>query len=325
MENVTTQEDSLKDLLAKSYGLFGEGDFTESEKYLEKALSIDLDNAEVLSALKCAHFWKSRSLRVDRLQDPLERGEYFMKEWRNFDSFSRSFLGRFGRCLLSIKLWVFGRALASYKGTQQEDEGLDREILFRIGRCYKALGNYEKALALLEMSNNRKREDPEILAELADTYALINEMKASKVFFREAFFLDPQKVDLLFLESEMLRRLVRKIKSVGIQEKDMKEWIPVYGVIFGVLNVKRELNSLEYGKLRQSIYALENEVNNGQANREEVCIPRLLNRYFWLIDHYLITNEPREKIEEVLEKIKILDNSIYTQLSGRNNPIERKE
>lgn len=313
MDNVTIQGSSLKELLAQVYRLFGEGNFTESEKHLEKALSIDLDNAEVQSALKCANFWKLRSIRVDRLQDPFEEGEYLMKEWRHFDSFSRSFLGQPSRCLQALKHWVFGSSLRSYRRIQREDESLDREILFRMGRCYKSLGNYEQALAHLEMSNNRKREDPEILSELADTYALINEMKTSKVFFREAFFLDPQKVDLLFLESEMLRRLVRKLRSIGIQEKDLKEWIPVYGVVFGVLNVKRELSPLEYGKLRQSIYALENEVNAGQANREEVTIPRLLNRYFWLIDHYLIVNEERGKIEDIQEKIRILNNSIYTQ------------
>jgi len=311
--DVTSQGSTLNSLLNNAYKLFGNGAFHESSKHLEDALSIDFDDNEVLSALKCAHFWDTRSERVKYITDPFEKGEYLMKEWNLFDSFSSPFMEDHDRCMFSLKHWVFNTALTSYKSIKRGNEGLDREILFRLGRCYKALGDYENALALLEMSNSRKREDPEIVAELADAYALINEMKASKIFFREAFFIDPQEVELLFLESEMIRRLVKRLKDLGYEGDELKEWIPVYGVIYGVFNVKRELKPLEYGKLRQSIYSLENEVQNGQSNREERTIPRLLNRYFWLVDHFLINNEPRNKVEEILNKIKILNNSIYEQ------------
>ena len=313
MEDVSTHGGSLKTLLDQSYKLFAGGSFKESEKFLEEALSIDFDDRDVLSALKCSNFWASRSSRVAFIEDPLERGEYLLKEWRVFESFSRGFLNQNDQGLLSLKQWVFGTAIASYKAIQRDNDGLDREILFRLGRCYKALGDYENGLSLLEMSNNRKREDPEILAELADAYALVNEMKAAKIFFREAFFIDPQKVELLFLESEMIRRLIDRLREQYQDEHELKEWIPVYGIIYGILNVKRELKPLEYGKLRQSIYSLENEVQSGHSDREERTIPRLLNRYFWLVDHYLINNEPRAKVEEILEKIKILNNSIYEQ------------
>ena len=33
----------------------------------------------------------------------------------------------------------------------------------------------------------------------------------------------------------------------------------LYGVLWGIFNIKRELRSQEVGKLRQDIYALENE------------------------------------------------------------------
>ena len=101
---------------------------------------------------------------------------------------------------------------------------------------------------------------------------------------------------------------------MGYAETVLKEWIPVYGVLLGVLNVKRELRPLEYGKLKQSIYSLEKRIQEGVKGSEyEALVPRLLNRYFWLIDHYVNAHENREWVEEVLNKIKMIDEHIYSQ------------
>jgi hypothetical protein len=135
-------------------------------------------------------------------------------------------------------------------------------------------------------------------------------MHISKAFFREAFFLNPQNVDLDGMESEMIRRLAAKVKEMGFKSPELVEWVPVYGVLFGVFTVKRELRSIEYGKLRQAIYSLEVELRE-EPKKKEILMPRLLNRYFWLIDHFICSKESREKIDEVLLKIKELNPAIY--------------
>jgi tetratricopeptide (TPR) repeat protein len=194
-----------------------------------------------------------------------------------------------------------------------EAGGADPDLFFRIGRCFKGKGDYEHAVEYLEAANSGRRDDPEIVAELADCYALVNEVRASKAFFREAFFIDPQRIDVKVLDSLLIRRLVERLKTMGYASPQLEEWIPVYGVVFGVFNVKRELKSLEYGRLRQSIFALENQLEE-ETERRPMLAPRLINRYFWLIDHYMHSGEEREKIEEVLMKIKKIDASVYEQI-----------
>jgi len=76
--------------------------------------------------------------------------------------------------------------------------------------------------------------------------------------------------------------------------------------------VKRELKPIEVGKLRQSIYELENEVKEN-AERRSLLTPRLINRYFWLIDHYINAKEDRSRIDEVLLKIKLMDPAVHKQ------------
>lgn len=278
---------------------------------LEKALGIDFEHAEVLVSLKCAQFWEDRARRLEGYTDPFEKGEFLLKEWKVFAFFLATSGCPVQEGLFSIKQWVFGTALEQYRMLLESPDSEDTELLFKIGRCYKGKGDYIQAQQYLEKAGKKRRKEPEIMAELADCYALINEVKASKVFFREAFFIDPQRVETAFLESVMICRLIDKIRSDGIDGEELVEWIPVYGTLHGVFNVKRELKPLEFGKLKQAIYGAEAELAGGSPEGEAVMIPRLINKYFWLVDHYVMSGESRETIQEVLDKIRKLDRSVY--------------
>jgi tetratricopeptide (TPR) repeat protein len=312
MNDTTPAPADIQTLLNDVYERFRVGRFDDTAVLLERALSVDYENAEVLTAMKSVHFWLERSARLEEIADDFERGEYLFKQWDAYVRFLEREKGSCERGIYAARQWVFGSALVSFTRVLENTAGRDPDLLFRIGRCYKGKGNYKQALEYFEASNHQRSDDPQILAELADCYANINEMKASKIFFREAFFLDPQRIDLGNLESTMMHRLIEQVRSAGVEGAALREWIPVYGVVFGVFNVKRELRSLEYGKLKQSIYSLESRLAE-EGRRDFALEPRLLNRYFWLIDHLLAAGDDREKIDDVLVKIRALNSSIYEQ------------
>jgi tetratricopeptide (TPR) repeat protein len=172
------------------------------------------------------------------------------------------------------------------------------------------VGNYEQALKYLEQAVRFKREDGEALSELADVNALLEDTRTAKALFREAFFTGPQDVDLHSMESELILRLADKVKTIGYRGAELLEWIPVYGCLYGVFTVKRELKQIELGRLKQSIFSLENELRSRPDNMN-LLTPRLINRYFWLIDHYENIQEDPGLIEETLLKIKIIDPVVY--------------
>jgi hypothetical protein len=97
---------------------------------------------------------------------------------------------------------------------------------------------------------------------------------------------------------------------MGYESPELEEWIPVYGAIFGVFSVRRQLTHAELGRIKQSIFSLENEVRQ-DTSRKPVALPRLINRYFWLLDHYVNRQEEPGLIEETMLKIKVLDPEIY--------------
>jgi hypothetical protein len=131
------------------------------------------------------------------------------------------------------------------------------------------------------------------LSEIADIYALVGEEQKARVMFREAFFQDPQDIDIDSFEAELFVRLCAQVKETGLPPEAIREWIPVYGTLWGVLSIKRELRALEYGKLRQKIFSLEQEVR--EESRKPLILPRLVNHYFWLIDHLVMNREDQRK------------------------------
>ena len=184
------------------------------------------------------------------------------------------------------------------------------EVLRKTGLCYKKLGSYETARNCLADANSVKPETAAIIAELADCYALCAEERHAKVLFREAFYVDPQKIDPAFLDSELINCLMRNVQDRGYSGAALMEWIPVYGQLYGVFTVKRKLRPTEIARLKQEIYAKENEIKDPSC-QTELLTPRLINLYFWLVDYYLSTNEDVSKVNEIVTRIKILDTEIY--------------
>ncbi|WP_428770773.1 tetratricopeptide repeat protein [Treponema sp. HNW] len=296
--------------LTAAFNLLKEGNPRKAKAVLEEVLSGALENEEILFAVKCAGYWTDVFRKAEAVADAYERAELLLSEWKNFSAYIRQ--GRiFERALFAVKTGVCTTALELYRGMLNEkNKMLKAEVLSKAGLCNKLLGNYETGIALFQEANTLNPQSADILAELADCYALSGEEKTAKVLFREAFFVEPQKVDNSFLESELFCRLAERTAEQGYSGGALQEWIPVYGVLYGVFNIKRELRALEAGKLKQAVFSLENELKEA-GDEADLIVPRLINRYFWLIDHYITTNGERKRINELLLKIKLLDGSIY--------------
>ena len=191
-EQLIFRDDSTGQILDAACQNLKEGAFAEAVDALERVLERDMEYPGAASALKCAAFWNER-LDKDRLPpDGFERGEMLLAQWRLFIAFAERLADVPEAVQFAIKHHVFTTALACYLGAGADADPTDAAVLLQVGRCCKGAGNYEKAIEHLERANEARREDARILAELADCYSLVNESRAAKVFFREAFFIDAQ-------------------------------------------------------------------------------------------------------------------------------------
>lgn len=297
--------------IKRVYDLLKQGDYQSAKEVLSEILVDDLENPEILFGLKCTGFWENKLTQISEITNLFPKGEQLISGWKEFLYLIDNEKSRYEQCIYSIKKGVFTQVLEIFQRLLQENTFSKKgAIVGRIGLCYKQLGDYDTALRFLGEANLENPEKASILAEMADCYALCGEEKTSKILFREAFFINPQDVDISVLESELFCRLYSEVIKTGKKDEVAAEWFPVEGVLLGVLNVKRELRALEVGKLKQNIYALETELKD-EGVEADLIIPRLINNYFRLIDHYTTVMEDRTKINEILLKIKLLNADVY--------------
>ncbi len=306
--------ESVLGSMQQVYELLKLGELEQANRDLAAILQQDLENSEVIYALTGVNFWSDKLKKAQLASTAFEKGEFLVSQWKPFTAYMQKLGESHEGVMYAFKNCAFTLALRFYQSLYREDDTAgDPELYRKIGLCHKELGDYELALQLLERAKDRDRESPAILAELADCYALCGEVRLSKVLFREAFFQGAGSVELHFLESGVINRLVDQVRALGYSGAEQLEWIPVYGLLYGVLNVKRELRALEFGKLKQAIFALENEIRDAPKETVSILVPRLINRYFWLIDHYINVHDDQARINEVLLKIKLLDTEVYNR------------
>lgn len=287
-----------------------QGNPFEAQKIISSLFENDLENKELIYTNKCCVFWLDSINRLKHI-DSYERSVNILLEWKNFQEYIAREKEVFEPALFSVQQGYFSNALNEYSKLVEEKDPMQRAEIFKnIGICYKKLGDFEQARTYLTEANNIYPNIAAVLAELADCYSLCGEDKIGKVLFREAFFIAPDNIDLDFLDSELIKCLIKKTEEKGYSGKMLQFWIPVYGVLSGVFNIKRELTSQEVARLKKDIYAMESEYKDPACNTE-ILIPRLLYCYFWLMDHYDLAKENPAKINEILLKIRILDSNVY--------------
>lgn len=303
-------DNQLEEGLKQAYTLLEKGDPKAAKEILAELIEFNLDNSEINFALWCCAYWIDFIQKLPEMI-PSEQGEGLFYRWKSFENELTSRKEVFEQAIYAIQTGIFTLALTDFSALEnQHDTAQKADAFLKSGICCKKLGKYEDALAKLTEANMLVPSSARVLAEMADCYALCGLEKQAKVLFREAFFIDAQKIDLTFLDSELIKCLITQVEQKGYKGAELKEWIPVYGVLYGVFNIKRELRSQEVGKLKQHIFEAEMEIKN-PANNLLILTPRLINMYFWLMDHYVQKNDSGSKINDILLKIKIMDRDVY--------------
>ena len=305
----------IEEKIQKIYPLLENFDITCARDTFSNLLVEDISNQEILFCLKVCAFWINHKEELLNAQNFYEQAETLLLNWKEFLTIIQEEANSHEQCMFAIRKGVFNSALNLFSQALNEFENIQRiKIISRIAICHKELGNYETALKLLINENAKSSQDASIIAELADCYALCGDEKQAKLLFREAFYIGASSIDVNFLKSQIFCVVYEETKKRHKNENSILEWIPVEGQLLGIFNVIRKLSAIENGKLKQDIFALENELKS-EGSQPEILIPRLINKYIWLIEHYRGTNSEEADystaINDNLLKIKWLDTDIY--------------
>lgn len=311
----TKTEIGIKEVLK----LLEEGNPFRAQEMVSSLYEQDLDSKELTFTNRCCTFWIDITKRLRTIQDPFERSQRILPEWKIFQSFLQRVKSPvYMPALTAMQIGFFSSALQLYTQLLDERDFVKKIEIYRgAGICYKEIGDYNNARVCLVEANDicqrNKINAASIIAELADCYALCGEERKSKVLFREAFFIDPESIDITFLDSELIKNLIKKTREKGYSGHELLYWIPVFGSIYRVFNITRDIESNDLSKIKIDFYAMENEFKDPSCNKK-ILIPRLFNYALRLIDFYNLHQEENMKaINELKNKMCLWDQGIYEE------------
>ncbi|HOJ64108.1 MAG TPA: hypothetical protein PLE45_06775 [Spirochaetota bacterium] len=300
---------------SRSLELLKNGTLIEAQNSFEELLKSHFNNDIAESGLKACKYWQTRINKLDSIKENIAKGKFLLNEWKKFENFIEG--TRFNKKVLaSIIYFVHKKALDFLKKDLAENRIIDAELIYLTGIANKKIGDYKNAIVCFEKAINIDINNANIIAQLADSYALIDEDEKAKLLFREAFFIEPDIIDIDSLDSNIIHTIISKLYEFHISEKDIKSWIPIYGRVLGLFNVYRELMPVEYGRLKQEIFYLEKEINveSDYMNSKRA---RLINCYLWLYDYFLIKGNSEKELLQIEDNIKSLSQDIYNLLKNK--------
>ncbi len=298
--------------------LLRDGRISDAYDLFINILNDDYSNLIAETGLKICKYWANRLSTIENAT-PYNKGKMLYDEWKRFEKHLEVQKNISMKVVNAIMFFVFNTALQYLKKDIQDNRIIDIPVLFLTGMSYKKIGDFSNAIIYFERVIKNDRNNSNAYANLADCYALIDEDKKAKVLFREAFFIDPYSIDIESLDSNMIHALTHQIKEFKIPKDEFNFWIPVYGRVLNIFNIKRDLLAVEVGKIRQEIFQLEQELYKSVSD-DEITIARLINYYLWLYDYYYIKKPEDEILIELEEKIKNLSIKVYTNF--KNNMIQ---
>jgi tetratricopeptide (TPR) repeat protein len=188
--------------------------------------SEDIDQEPLV---RSALFWKGK-MDTAAAMERYAASEFLITQWDEFSALNDS-AALSEPVIYSLKKFVYNKALQGYLELYNLSGIDDTVVLARLGRLYQGLGDYERAIQSYELAHKRAKDDPRLMARLADCYDLAGETRAAKLLFREAFFIDPEACQSESCESGFIRELLDRLEAERVPARDRAFWLPVYATV----------------------------------------------------------------------------------------------
>jgi tetratricopeptide (TPR) repeat protein len=313
MENILLKKDIYQSLR--------KGELGPAEEMTLKGMEDDIHNPDYEKILKIIKFWQNRK---ELFNYEAGGGEVLIGEWDRFLEFCNNQRIDNKKAVLSIKNYVYSRAVDFLIESYRLSPVPERETLIVLGEAFYEIGILDKAVETLEyaLSMTRGDEDIRIYILLGDIYHEIGENDSAMVMFNEAFLRFPQLVNIDDIEFPAIKKLHSSVAQDGFQDNEILEWIAVYGYLYEVLTARRKLEYNDYMELKEKILDYEKSLNIDKKVRN-IIVPRLINFYLWLLDYYIYQLGAYRTAENVARRIQDLIGISNCSLETKNKLASR--
>lgn len=312
---LTFADDPLLSPSNDAYQLLSEGNFNEAVKKFDQLLNINPDYPGLVEGYRTARFWLNRKDELQHLAEGKATADFLMKQWEDFSHYAAEKEIFRSNAYTSIRHYIFFAASEHYKiAFQRQESPTDNfDLLLNLGVCFLTLKEYSRTVETLEYARSSYQSNAKLLSLLGEAYYQLDEKPKSLLLFREAFFINPDEIDLDMIQCEPITSLAQLIQKEQPNCKDLREWIPVYGYIAGLFFVRRHLNKQEVEVIKKDIYSLEINYQGMDAQRLQASniVPRLINKYLWLFDYFEFQEYDHQNLGEIRSRLIQIDRQLF--------------
>ncbi len=292
--------------------LLKKGQLSEAQSEFSFILHYRYDSSIAEFGLKVTRYWQQRLKRVQSTPEGYSRCPLLFEQWNKFEEFCKMQNGVDDQVKTAIRYYVFTLALEQLNKDASSSKKIEPKLLYMVALAYKKIADYRNSMTAFEQLLSFDIDNADVLAQLADVYVLTGRIPAGKVLFREAFKDNPDEVRLENIESDLFRQLINTVREAepAVDDRTLSYWIPVYGRIYGCLNISREMTRGDFMKLKKQTVTLEHELSQSMEY-DSILTAKLLNKYLLLYDYYGYKNGGNEKRMEIENNIKKIAYNIY--------------
>jgi len=292
--------------------LLKEGQLSDAQSEFSFILRTRYNSTIAEFGLKVTRYWLQRLKDAQSTPEGCDRGVYLFDQWTKFEDFCRMQHRVDDNVVTAIRYYVFNFALEQFNKDASSSKRIGPKLLYMAALAYKKIADYRNSMTAFERLLSFDIDNADVLAQLADVYVLTGRIPAGKVLFREAFKDNPAEIKLENIESDLFRQLIDAVRKAEptVDDRTLLYWIPVYGRIYGILNISREMTPGDFMKLKKQITIMEREIGQSSVY-DSALTARLLNKYLLLYDIYGTKSGGKEKREEIENNIKKIAYNIY--------------
>ncbi len=324
---LTFSDDPLQQESAEIYQLISEGNFQEAIKKADQLMNLNPDFPGVVEAYRTAKFWSNREQEIKQTGEGKKTADFLMEEWVAFEDYASYKEMKSSSAYKSAMRYIFFKAAEQYKlAFQHNEETNDKfDLLINLGECFLRLKEHKYAIETLEYAMTSYKSNAKLLFILGESYYHIDDIPKCLLYMREAFQIDPSKIDLSLIEAKPILEIIDAIKASGKNVRDVREWIPIFGFLTDIFYVRRNLNKHQVESLKREVFNLENSL--GRMNSDDIeatnILPRIINKYLWLLDYYEHQNMNIENTDQIKNRLLSFDKELFQEFFRKSSSHKR--
>ena len=324
---LTFSDDPLLHDSTEIYQLISEGNFLEAIKKTDQLMNINPDYPGVVEAYRTAKFWANREKEIKKTGEGKKTADFLMEEWNAFDDYATYKEMKASSAYKSAMRYIFFKAAEQYKlAFQHNEETNDKfDLLINLGECFLRLKEHKLAIETLEYAMTSYKSNAKLLFILGESYYHADDIPKCLLYMREAFQIDPSQIDMSLIEAKPITEIVNAIQDSGKNVRDVREWIPVFGFLTDIFYVRRNLNKHQVESLKREVFNLENSFTRMNSDDIEATniLPRIINKYLWLMDYYEHQNINIENSDQIKKRLLSLDKDLFQEFFNRSSSYKK--